>query len=227
MKLINKLSGFSLLFVLLATLCSSAQSKHSKQTSYPSYKGLVMAGYQGWFRAEGDGTKSKRWSYGTESRNGIDMWPDVSEYEKTYNTPYKLASGETAKFFSSHDKSTVDLHFKWMKDYGLDGVFMQRFFNNAKNRDVESEAILKNAFEAASKNDRAIGIMYDLSGLGASNEDCSALIEDWKYLVDQLKVTNQAGKKNVLILAIRPEDAPGVFPAATIPLVPSKSRALV
>jgi hypothetical protein len=198
MKSILKLLSCAALVCICIPLYSSGQTKHSKQTQYPSYKGLVMAGYQGWFRAEGDGTKSKRWAYGTENRNGIDMWPDVSEYEKTYNTPYKLGNGETAKFFSSHDKSTVDLHFKWMKEYGLDGVFMQRFFGNAKNRDAESATILKNAFEAASKNERAIGIMYDLSGLGASNEDCSALIADWKYLVDELKVTNQAGKKTYI-----------------------------
>jgi len=187
------------LFILL--LCSiaytgiQAQSKHSKETKYPSYNGLIMAGYQGWFRAEGDGTGAKRFAYGTEDRNGIDMWPDVTEYEKTYATPYKLKNGETAKFFSSHDKSTVDLHFKWMKDYGLDGVFMQRFFNNAKNHDKESLTILRNAFDAASKNERAIGVMYDLSGLKAKGEDCSAIIEDWKFLVNELKVTNQPGKK--------------------------------
>ncbi|RZM29557.1 MAG: xylosidase [Pedobacter sp.] len=186
-------------FILL--LCSivytetQAQSRHSKETRYPSYNGLVMAGYQGWFRAEGDGTGAKRFAYGTEDRNGIDMWPDVSEYEKTYDTPYKLKSGETAKFFSSHDKSTIDLHFKWMKDYGVDGVFMQRFFSNVKSHDKESLTILRNAFEAASKNERAIGVMYDLSGLNAKGEDCSAIIEDWKYLVDEMKVTNQAGKK--------------------------------
>lgn len=40
--------------------------------------------------------------------------------------------------------------------------------------------------------------MYDLSGLSASGEDCSTIIEDWKYLVDELKVTNQAGAKTYL-----------------------------
>lgn len=192
-------------FTLIISCClffiavdSYGQIKHSKQTMYPTYKGLVMAGYQGWFRAAGDSTPTKRYAYGNENHSGIDMWPDVSEYEKTYDTPFKLSNGQPAKFFSSHDKSTIDLHFKWMQQYGVDGVFMQRFFGNAKNHDQESLTVLKNAFEAASKYERAIAIMYDLSGLAASNEDCSAIIEDWKYLVDQLKVTNQAGKKTYL-----------------------------
>ncbi|WP_316815270.1 glycoside hydrolase family 71/99-like protein [Pedobacter nyackensis] len=175
-----------------------AQSKHSKQTNYPSYNGLVMAGYQGWFRAEGDGTGSKRFAYGNEQVSNIDMWPDVSEYEVTYNTPFKLKNGETAKFFSSHDKSTVDLHFKWMQEYDVDGVFMQRFFSNVKDKDQASVNILKNAFEAASKYNRAIALMYDLSGLKASGEDCSVIIEDWKRMVDELKITNQTGKKTYL-----------------------------
>ena len=183
------------LFLILSLLFPS---KHSKETAYPSYKGLVMAGYQGWFRAQGDGSQSKNFAYGNEQRSGIDMWPDVTEYEKTYETPWKLANGKNARFFSSLDKSTIDLHFKWMKDYGVDGVFMQRFFGNAKRRDQESATIIKNAFAAASENNRAIGIMYDLSGLKGSGEDCSVLIEDWKYLVDSLKVTNQKGAKTYI-----------------------------
>jgi len=177
---------------------STAQLKHSEQTLYPSYKGLIMAGYQGWFRAAGDGSGANHFAYGDEKRSGIDMWPDISEYEKTYPTPWKLADGKTARFFSSYDKSTIDLHFKWMQDYGVDGVFMQRFFGNAQHRDKASSTILANAFRAASDKKRAIAIMYDLSGLKGSGEDCSAIIEDWKYLVDSLRVTNQAGAKTYL-----------------------------
>lgn len=175
-----------------------AQRKHALETKYPTYNGLVMAGYQGWFRAAGDGTGAKRFAYGDESRSGIDMWPDVSEYEKTYATPFKLADGSQARFFSSIDKSTIDVHFKWMQQYGVDGVFMQRFFGAAKNRDSSASVILKNAFDAASKYNRAIALMYDLSGLKANGEDCSALIDDWKYLVDQLRITKQAGTKTYL-----------------------------
>src|SRR3546814_12517904 len=77
---------------------------------------------------------------------------------------------------------------------------MQRFFNNARpeNRDNAAVTILQNAFEAASTYKRAIAVMYDLSGLRADGEDCSAIIEDWKYLVDELKVTDQSGAKTYL-----------------------------
>ncbi|MBT1708602.1 xylosidase [Fulvivirgaceae bacterium PWU5] len=189
----------SLLLISFATV-TSAQVRHNTATLFPSYKGLVMAGYQGWFRAAGDGSATKRYAYGDDNRSGVDMWPDVSEYEKTYETPHKLADGTPARFFSSLDKSTVDLHFKWMQQYGVDGVFMQRFFDDARdeNRKRESSVILQNAFEAASKYKRAIAVMYDLSGLKGSGQDCSSLIEDWKYLVDQLKVTQQKGEKTYL-----------------------------
>ena len=61
-----------------------------------------------------------------------------------------------------------------------------------------SNIVMKYALEAASKYDRAIAVMYDLSGLAAQGEDCSSIIEDWKFLVDSLKVTNQPGIKTYL-----------------------------
>ncbi|KAA2243602.1 xylosidase [Chitinophaga agrisoli] len=185
-------------FIYTSTL--SAQERHSAQTLYPSYKGLVMAGYQGWFRAAGDGSAARRYAYGDDTRSSIDAWPDVSEYEKTYETPFVLKDGSKARFFSSLDKSTVDLHFKWMQQYGVDGVFMQRFFNSTREGSgkKESSIILSNALEAASKYKRAIAVMYDLSGLRGKGEDCSAIIQDWKYLVDTLKVTRQSGANTYL-----------------------------
>ena len=114
--------------IFIITLCfvfsTNAQNKHSKLSKFPSYKGLIMAGYQGWFRQPKDGVM-----YPDENKIRIDMWPDITEYQKTYPTGLKLKDGNTARFFSSDDQSTVDLHFKWMKQYGVDGVFMQRFFS--------------------------------------------------------------------------------------------------
>ncbi len=48
----NKL--FVTLGILGMSLLSYAGTKHSLETSYPSYKGLIMAGYQGWFRGPQD-----------------------------------------------------------------------------------------------------------------------------------------------------------------------------
>jgi hypothetical protein len=192
---------FLLIGILFICKVGDAQLKHAKTSMYPSYKGLVMAGYQGWFRAEGDGTNSGFSHYfSNEKKVGIDMWPDMREYKKTYATPFKMADGTTAKLFSAYDKSTVDLHFKWMADYQVDGVFMQRFVDVArspKGRE-NSTVVLRNALDAASENKRAIAVMYDLSGLKASGEDLSMIIEDWKYLVDEVRVTNQKGSNTYL-----------------------------
>ena len=195
MKTTFKFTTFCLLLSCICITDGYSQTKHAKTTAYPSYQGLIMAGYQGWFRVPNDGVM-----YPDETKVRIDMWPDVSEYEKTYPTGLKLADGSTARFFNSSDKSTIDLHFKWMKDYGLDGVFMQRFFNTTRTEESRknSSVILANALQAASVNNRAIAVMYDLSGLNRSGEDCSSIIEDWKFLVDQIKVTNQAGVKTYL-----------------------------
>ena len=119
---------------------------------FKSIRNLVMAGYQGWFNTPEDGAglgwkhfeKEKEFKPG---RCTIDLWPDVSEYEKTYETAFKLPDETPAKVFSSYDASTTDLHFKWMKQYGIDGVFMQRFvvsIRNQKGKDNYNK-ILNNA----------------------------------------------------------------------------------
>jgi hypothetical protein len=194
-----------LLLIIGCSLATSAQEKQKVEPMYPSYKGLVMAGYQGWFRADGDEANRGWQHFGRGNKfdlenNTIDIWPDVSEYEKTYKTPFKHADGSTAMVFSSLDESTTDLHFKWMKEYGLDGVFMQRFYGVTRGGDrrKEMDQILNNAFKASQKYDRAIAVMYDLSGLQPGKDDCSRVIEDWKHLVDEMKVLNYGEKQTYL-----------------------------
>jgi hypothetical protein len=199
------LTLFLCLLLMVVASKTYSQNKHSKTSNFPSYNGLLMAGYQGWFRAAGDGS-NRGWQH--YNANGkfdranisIDMWPDISEYPKTYKTGIKFVDGSDAQLFSSWDISTTELHFKWMKDYGIDGVFMQRFFGDIRNPDQRKTAnvILKNALEASIKNNRAIAVMYDLSGLKATGEDCSAIIEDWKQLVDSLKITSHGNNQTYL-----------------------------
>ena len=204
---IRKLRVFSPLVILLLVTVQEpvfANTKHGQPGLYPSYKGLVMCGYQGWFRAPGDGRGEEWGHFGRDGKFNedfctIDFWPDVSEYKKTYKTSFTHADGSPAYVFSSYDKSTVDLHFKWMKEYGIDGVFMQRFFRVTRKRDLDKEmnVILRNALEASQKYKRAIAVMYDLSGLKIG-EDCATVIQDWKELVDHMKITNQGENQTYL-----------------------------
>lgn len=163
---------------------------------FKSIRNLVMAGYQGWFNTpeDGAGLGWKHFEKEKEFKPGkctIDLWPDVFEYEKTYETAFKLPDETPAKVFSSYDASTTDLHFKWMKQYGIDGVFMQRFvvsIRNQKGKDNYNK-ILNNAVLSAEKYDRAICLMYDLSGMEAGEEDI--LIRDWKELCEKYKLVSR------------------------------------
>ncbi len=188
-------------FFLLALLVFFTGEAMAQSYKYPSYKGLVMAGYQGWFNTGQDGTNrgwhhfERRGKFAPGSLE-IDLWPDMTEYKKQYPTPFNFADAKTATVFSAYDKSTVDLHFKWMKDYGIDGVFMQRFIGEIKNPSGKQHfnTVLENAMQAAKKNGRAICIMYDLSGMNA--EDADFLLSDIDELNAKYGLLDKEAKKS-------------------------------
>jgi alpha-L-fucosidase 2 len=152
---------------------------------YDSYKGLVMAGYQGWFSAEGDGSGRGWYHYkgsdGTfrPGSTNVDLWPDVSEYEKLYQTSFTMPDGTPARIFSSWDPSTVETHFRWMREYGVDGVFVQRFVGEVKRPASrrQLDRVFDSAMRSARANGRAVAVMYDLSGIGP---------DDIQYAIDDI-----------------------------------------
>ncbi|MBL9113393.1 MAG: xylosidase/arabinosidase [Verrucomicrobiaceae bacterium] len=154
--------------------------------------GKVMCGYQGWFTAAGDASNLGWRHYGFEKPDQchIDLWPDVTEFEadELYETPLRFADGTPAKVFSSANAKTVHRHFNWMKEHGIDGVFLQRF--GAVLRDKRSEAhadrVLGHVRAAAEATGRSWCIMYDLSGLKVGEIE-QLVMQDWKKL---LKHTN-------------------------------------
>jgi hypothetical protein len=190
-------------FMSLSVMVWSQENKTNNQWKFMSYKGLLLAGYQGWFNAEGDGA-DRGWNHFTHDKifepghTKVDYWPDVTDYPLKYKTAFKLANGEPAYVFSSYDESTVDLHFKWMKDYGIDGVFMQRFVTTVKSPKGAKhyEKVLGSAVKFAKKYDRTISIMYDLSGMNP--EDYKLVIDDWKKLVDQYHFNKKEVYENYL-----------------------------
>ncbi|HXC35528.1 MAG TPA: hypothetical protein VNV43_06600, partial [Candidatus Acidoferrales bacterium] len=137
--------------------------------------GKVMCGYQGWFGAPGDGSPFSGWRHWTryqgplaDGNAKVDLWPDTSELtaDERFTTGFKLSNGRPADVFSSYKKQTVLRHFQWMRDYGIDGVFVQRFANHLSfpaNLNF-CNAVLANCREGANGYGRAYAVMYDLSG---------------------------------------------------------------
>lgn len=166
--------------------------------------GKVFCGYQGWFTCPGDGSARGwfHWGKGVFEPGNckIDLWPDMSEYDndERYATPFKNADGSTAYVFSSMNLKTVNRHFKWMADYGIDGVFVQRFGTELRSpiQLNHTNTVLANCRRAANQNGRTYAIMYDISGMDKG--EIEKIIEDWKLLVDKMKLTKDPNDKAYL-----------------------------
>lgn len=176
--------------------------------------GKVLCGYQGWFNTPGDGTRFgfTHWGQGLERPDGgrftVDMWPDLSEYDPKdlAEVPnLKMPDGSPAKLYSAFRKGPVLLHAKWMREYGIDGVFVSRFIGEAasRSRSLQCNTVLANIREGCHLNGRVWAMMLDLS-MGR-NPSTSAVINDWKFLCDSVKVREDSrylhqDKKPVVLL---------------------------
>lgn len=157
--------------------------------------GKVLCGYQGWFTAPGDGSGRgwRHYSVRGEFKPGfcgIDLWPDVTELDddEKYATPFRHADGRIAQVFSSHNHKTVLRHFQWMQQYGIDGVFLQRFgVETLDPKDLRHcNAVLAHCREGANRHGRCYAVMYDLSLLPPGGT--RHVIEDWKLLVERMQI---------------------------------------
>jgi len=183
--------GLSLLAIVCAFIWGF-ESNIMAKSHYNSYKGLVMAGYQGWFNTPEDAARRGWRHYGGRFKPGacsIDLWPDVSEYSVTYKTDFYFPDSTSARVFSSYDESTVFTHFRWMKEYGIDGVFMQRFVSEVKNPSGQNHfnKVLNSAMLAAEKYNRAICVMYDLSGM--KQGDAPFILSDMNKIAAKYKIS--------------------------------------
>lgn len=162
----------------------------------------VVCGYQGWFQAPGDGNPPwvgwRHWSRTTDAIGPglytVEMWPDVTDYDDDQLFPapgVTLLDGSPGRLFSSVTPKTTSLHFRWMKEYGIDGVFLQRFSSELTDPtffDIRNK-VLENVMAAAEEHGRVFALEYDTSGTPPA-ELFDRLTEDWKYLVDTYDLTN-------------------------------------
>jgi len=177
---------------LLLTFCNAGL--HAAGDVDPStLDNKVLIGYQGWFTCPQDGSgRWTHWSRGVPTAETlmVDLYPDLSELDpdERCEIPGMTIGGKPAYLFSSRNPKTVSRHFRWMKEYGLDGVLVQRFVGETRGKRAGGDVVLKNIMAAAKESGRTFAIEYDISG-GNPETFAQTLKDDWAYLVDELKVT--------------------------------------
>jgi len=162
-----------------------------------SILGKVLAGYQGWFNSDSDGSNLDWKHYKTSTgefepgKVTIDFWPDMSEAneDEKYPTPFNFIDGTTATVFSSANFNTVNRHFQWMNEYGIDGIFFQQFANNLKAnaplRKANDRQVLDHIVTSSiANNNRLISVMFDLSGANATGTMVNDITNYWQEIVN-------------------------------------------
>jgi hypothetical protein len=160
-------------------------------------KGRVLCGYQGWFTAEGDGAglEWRHWLKQDPSAPGgwrpsIDLLPDVSELspKERFASDIIGSDARPIELFSSHLRPTVIRHFRWMRDHGIDGVFVQRFATTLQDPRLLAHAtkVLGSCRDGALEHGRVYAVMYDLSKMRSGT--LGAVLEDWRHLRKRMKI---------------------------------------
>ena len=217
------------LFVsLVLFLCQIAvvAAENGEPVNARTIRGKVMCGYEGDHRCPGDGSgrEWEQWSLNSKTPKPgnlkIEMWPDMSEFseEEKYPVPgFTYPNGEQAHLYSSVNSRTVLRHFEWMREYEIDGIWLQRFLirlpgGPEEERHPAIQKVLRNVREAAQQTGRVWAVAYDMALRPPDYKpvDINIMFSDWKKLVDEMKITEDSrylhhdGKPVLLIWGFYP-----------------------
>jgi hypothetical protein len=158
-----------------------------------------MLGYQAWFRCPGDGSGTTTFRHWLASgKINVDQWPDTSELAVAdkCDSGFDLPDGSPAYVYSNFNSRVVDLHHKWLRDYGVDGTMVQRFTNSLPANDMTSSrnVVHKHIQASSEKYGRTFNIMWDITGMAngpATRVGCSTRLvclmqDDWKIAINDL-----------------------------------------
>mmetsp|Transcript_10478 Transcript_10478/g.22392 ORF Transcript_10478/g.22392 Transcript_10478/m.22392 type:complete len:506 (-) Transcript_10478:224-1741(-) len=180
---------------------TSAQANSPVTKVVNKLENNILAGYQGWFSYPGDSridlNKWKHWfptgSEPSADNLHVEMYPYMEEYDEDdlKETRMRMKDGRKAKLYSAAKPNIVRKHFEWMAEYGISGVFHMRFMEGihiTKNREWKT-SVLRNVKRAAAMTGRLFAVSYNIAGQSLNDGVLDALMEDWKRLVDEEKIT--------------------------------------
>ncbi len=214
---------------IFGILCAALRLGYPAMAASPpgDVVGKVTVGYQGWFACVGDGAPIDSWWHysgtfapptPTSLSNSIHCWPDMRQFSGGYQTAYSnFSNGQPATLFSSYDQQTVNTHFRWMAENGIDTAALQRFDPFGSEGPVRN-LISTKVMNAAQTYGVKFYIMYDCSGW-PSNTFVSDIEYDWtNVILNTLHLTNspayamQNGKPVVCIWGFGFNDANKPWP---------------
>jgi hypothetical protein len=177
---------------LLVLACPALLRGAAAAPLHTTLHGRHVVGYQGWFVCP-DETDQNDWFHwfhrmpDGRMQPTFDMLPDTSEFEPDEGcpTPWTDRSGRPVRLFNAQDARTVRRHFRWMREYEIDGAAVQRFVSvlSHPRRKRQADTALAHARAAAEAEGRAMFLMYDLSG--TDDRGLAVLLDDWADQVAQ------------------------------------------
>ena len=190
--------------LLLAASCSQGPAPPPESTPAPAVEGVevdastldmkVMLEYRGYFGCPGDESGTRYWPGWTDGASSsmesaaVSYLPDVSDLPagELCGTNMELLDGTAVNLFSSANRRTVDRHFQWMADYGLDGVFLRRAVGGPDDAAMAGfrDRVARNVRAGAEAHGRVFAIMYDLDRAAPGG-----IAGDWSYVADDLGLT--------------------------------------
>lgn len=191
--------------VLLVLSAVTAEGAPRGEVDPTTLSRKLIMGYQGWHFVEGDGSGVGWWHWTHRQRmtqpnlppNGdrvaVDLWPDMSELDadELYETELTDGvSGRPASVYSSFHRKTVLRHFKWMEEYEIDGVMLQRFSRELSGLIFHARnQVIRHVRDGAEAHGRVFALMYDISESDWTTLN-DVIRRDWKFLVDELRITD-------------------------------------
>ena len=198
MKATLTFTWLSLLLITTTAVHADGVTERITKFDSNSLRGKVLCGYQGWFRCAGDAADMGwvHWSRDSQQLSSnkltFEMWPDVSEFpdnERFAAPGFTDAGGKPMSLFSSDHPGTVRRHFDWMRDHGIDGVWLQHFVVDlpggpAESRYPSRRRVLNHVRDSATKTGRVWALAFDIAGM-KTEKIYEVLTREWKRLVDE------------------------------------------
>ncbi len=118
-----------------------------------------------------------------EGQPTVDMLPDMTEVtpEERCATPWESSADKAVSLYTAQDRKTVDRHFAWMRNYGIDGAALQRFATELMQPEQKAalDHVLDNVRAATEHYGRTFYIEYDMTGI-RDHSGVDTVMADWR-----------------------------------------------